>query len=106
MHSEKQKLQKARAYIKFVLTGLLKPINTDFLTLEEYNSWQKIKEERQKLLDAHDDNSRRLGLKVPTERCFICRKQADRIVYNDTYVCSKCITNEELGDCPPIKPKL
>jgi len=76
-HSEKQKLQKTRSWFKFQLTGMLKPVNTKYLTATEQDLWREIIEKRKTLLDIHDENSRILGLKVPEYRCFICNKGVD-----------------------------
>ena len=65
----KQKLQKDRAYFKFVLTGLYKPIKTESLTIEEYSWWQTILTARTELLKKFDERSRNLGLNVPEHRC-------------------------------------
>tara|TARA_R110000772_G_C13232569_1_gene432911 strand:+ start:664 stop:975 length:312 start_codon:yes stop_codon:yes gene_type:complete len=74
VHSEKQKLQKARAYFKFILAGLPKPVSTKYLTATEQDTWKQIIELRNTLLSIHDENSRILGLNVPEFKCFICNK--------------------------------
>lgn len=76
-HSEKQKLQKARAYFKYVLSGLLKPVNTTYMSAEELNNWQQIIRAREHLLNIHDDTSRSLGLHVGKHICVLCGKKED-----------------------------
>jgi hypothetical protein len=73
-HSEKQNLQKARAWFKFVLTGIPKPINTKYLTTTEQDMWKQVLELRTSLLNIHEENSRVLGLNVPEFRCDFCNK--------------------------------
>lgn len=77
-HSHLQKLQKARAYFKFVITGMFKPVQTSYLTAEENEILEEIGNLIKKLIVMHDNNSRTLGLKVPLEKCHIsnCRKEA------------------------------
>lgn len=97
-HTKKQKLQKGRAYFKFVLAGLFKPIDLKQLTNEELEAWKLILNTREHLLAIHDANSKILGLKIPEHRCW-CRKEGK---YKPEYdyvglVCKKHIrmgTNE------------
>lgn len=84
--SELQKTQRARAYFKFVLTGLSKPIKKEFLTKEEQKSWNKILDLRKDLLEIHDENSKEMGLKIPEHRCFACNKPAEREM-EDGWLC-------------------
>ena len=89
--TEKQRLQRDRAYFKFVLTGLSKPIQTRSLTEEETISWNTILNLRSELIAAHDRNSRQLGLKVPEHRCW-CGKEAKTQIEEfraSSWVCNK-----------------
>lgn len=79
VHTEKQKLQKARAFFKYVLSGLIKPVNYTYLSYEEKILWTEIKAKQKRLLTIHDDNNREFGLNVPKFRCHFCSKEA---VYN------------------------
>lgn len=91
-----QKIQKDRAYFKFIISGIPKPINQASLTLEESIFWKEILKIRQYLLDMHEDNSREFGLKVPKIRCWCGKEgkyQADyETLHNDKLVCKKHIT--------------
>lgn len=70
-HTEKQKLQKARAWFKFVLTGMAKPVEIKYLTTAEKDLWNGVKSNLKTLIDLHDENSRLLGLKVPEVEDFL-----------------------------------
>lgn len=97
--TSKQKLQRDRAYFKFVIAGLYKPIKEESLTPNEQVLWQSILLRRTSLLQDHDNNSRALGLKVPEFRCW-CGKEGKYnpeydLSYTDcTKVCKKHIRNE------------
>ena len=98
-HSEKQNLQKARAWFKFVLTGLTKPANMNYLSDTEKDFWHFILETRKYLLEIHDETSRELGLNVPKYKCGICGKgeQEEYVVTKDgeTYnLCKKHFKEE------------
>jgi hypothetical protein len=71
----KQKLQKDRAYFKYVLSGIPKPIKEESLTQEEQILWQSLLLKRNSLLTNFENNSRELGLRVPEHRCW-CGKAA------------------------------
>lgn len=90
--TEKQKLQKARAYFKFVLTGLPKPINLNYLGPAEKSAWNEILLIRNQLLNEFDWNSKRLGLNVPEHKCW-CNKPAKIQIVNYEgeliWVCNK-----------------
>lgn len=94
--TEKQKLQQGRAYFKFILTGLVKPlISSVQITKEERELWEEIIAVRNKLLDMCDENSRTLGLNVPEHRCYVygCYNKAKyevKDIFGDpVYACKK-----------------
>lgn len=89
-HSELQKLQKSRAFFKYVITGLFKPVNTNYLTEYEVSLWNEILEIRKKLILIHNGNSRELGLDVPVNRCYVekCRKEGTHLTEIGKF-CSK-----------------
>lgn len=91
----KQKLQKDRAYFKFVLAGLPKPIRLESLSEHERKQWNEILLIRKSILDQFDWNSKNLGLNVQ-DKCW-CGKIAkyEPIGYPEHYhitrVCKKHI---------------
>ena len=94
----KQKLQKDRAWFKFVLAGIPKPINLESLNEWEQEEWATILNIRDELLDKFDKTSRNLGLNVPEHKCW-CGKPAKVQVdyYGDgklRWVCNKHINND------------
>lgn len=60
----KLKIAQYRNYFKFVLSGLIKPINLEVLTSQEKEEWNNIIESRNKLLNSFNENSKSLGLNV------------------------------------------
>jgi hypothetical protein len=89
-HSEKQKLQKARAWFKFVITGLIKPVNVDYLSEKEEQLWYVIIAARRELLADFDEVSKKLGLNVPKHRCWCGREGKYKAEYkHDGLVCYK-----------------
>lgn len=83
--SELQQIQRDRAYFKFFLTGLPKPINTKSLTGPEQFGLRQILNQRDALLKEFDKNSKELGLRVPEHRCYNdgCRnKPINEVSYN------------------------
>lgn len=94
----KQQLQKDRAYFKFVLHGLPKPLQYRSLTLEEKDAWETILTVRKELISSFNSRSRVLGLKVPEYRCW-CGKEGkyepvgypEYFFENHTKVCKKHI---------------
>jgi hypothetical protein len=91
--TEKQQLQKDRAYFKFVLVGLPKPIQKRSLTPTEIKLWDNIMEARLVLLNSIDETSRQLGLKVPENRCYLCGKEGTEAFENGSlgtiFTCKK-----------------
>lgn len=89
--TEKQKLQKDRAYFKFVLSGMPKPINLESLTSDEREHWSLINAIRTKLIDNFNKNSIELGLNVPEHKCWCGKKAKYQSDYGDglVWVCSK-----------------
>lgn len=89
----KQKLQKERAWFKFIITGMSKPVNIDYLTPYEEQYWKQILDIRKKLLFHFDSGSRLMGLNVPEHKCWCGRKakyQQSHPVYTDIeWVCKK-----------------
>lgn len=89
MATSKQKLQRDRAYFKYVLTGLPKPIVLASLSEEERINWNTIINLISSLVNQFDKNSRELGLNVPEHKCW-CGKEGK---YNSSipgkYVCKK-----------------
>lgn len=89
----KQKLQKDRAYFKYVLTGIPKPVGLNSLSEYEQEKWATILNIRDNLINTFDKESRLLGLNVPEHRCW-CKKPAKMQVdyYNNgelVWVCNK-----------------
>lgn len=94
--TEKQKLQKDRAWFKYVIAGLAKPINLDSLTEHEQYLWKQLLINREILLNNFDDNSNLKGLKVPEHRCW-CGKEGKYKSHNylhEGFVCKKHINLE------------
>ena len=60
--SSKQQLQRDRAYFKFVVSGINKPINKESLTKFELEAWNIILDKIELLVKNHDNCSRTLGL--------------------------------------------
>ena len=94
----KQKLQKDRAYFKFVLAGLPKPIRLESLSEHERKQWNEILLIRKSLIDEFDFNSNKLGLNIPKHKCY-CGKPAKLQVdyYNNgklEWVCKKHSYND------------
>ena len=94
----KQKLQKDRAWFKFVLIGIPKPINLESLNEWEQLTWKQIIELRNILIKEFDINSKDLGLNIPEHRCW-CGKPAKVQVdyYNNgklEWVCKKHSYND------------
>lgn len=91
--TEKQRLQKDRAYFKFVLAGLNKPIALRSLTEYEQEEWATILNIRDNLLDVFDKTSKELGLNVPEHRCWcgkVAKLQVDYYTNgNLAWVCNK-----------------
>ena len=99
----KQKLQKDRAYFKFVISGLPKPIQLESLTSHEVHAWKEILRLRDFLLEDFEVGSIELGLNIPEHRCW-CGKEAKHYVeyHPETefskmiWTCKKHITNARL----------
>ena len=90
---DKQWLARKRNWFKYILTGMVKPINASTLTEEELNLWYGLLKIRGKLLDNFDESSREMGLKVPKNRCW-CGKEGKYTPEYDYYkglVCKKHI---------------
>lgn len=91
--TEKQKLQKDRAWFKYVLTGLYKPIELKSLTDYEQEEWATILNIRDNLLDVFDKKSKELGLNVPEHRCWCGKPAKLQVDYygkgNLIWVCNK-----------------
>jgi hypothetical protein len=85
----KQQLAQKRNYFKYVLTGMLKPVDINCLGPAELSAWNEIQLIKKHVLDQFDWNSKQLGLKVPEHRCW-CGKEGK---YNSAkagkYVCKK-----------------
>lgn len=94
----KKQLAQKRNYFKFVLTGLVKPIDVDCLTNTEIELWDSLLTVRQQLLEGFNDNSVEMGLNVP-KKCW-CGKAATVIVniaehpLNGRLTCKKHSINE------------
>lgn len=91
----KQKLQKDRAWFKFVLTGIPKPINLESLSEIEQLVWKEILSARNALLNMHDKCSIELGLNIPEHRCWCGKPAKVQVDYYGTgelqWVCNKHI---------------
>ena len=91
--NSKQKLQRDRAYFKFIVSGLVKPIPLNNLTSDEKANWQIIIDARQRILDLYDDNSKQLGLNIPEHRCWCGKAAKIEVDYYGTgeyqWVCNK-----------------
>lgn len=85
--TDKEELQKARAFFKYVLTGLPKPIKLKYLTEDERLLWNTILYHRSTLLENLDDNSKLMGLNIPEHRCW-CGLPAK--YYNEGYSTWTC----------------
>ena len=94
----KQKLQRDRAYFKFVLSGISKPIKLESLSEIEQLVWKEILSARKALLDMHDKCSIELGLNIPDHKCYCGKPAKVQVDYDDTgelqWVCNKHITND------------
>ena len=89
----KQKLQKGRAFFKFVLTGLDKHIDISSLSEYEQEEWSTILNIKDNLLDTFDKESRLLGLNVPEHRCW-CGKEAKFFIGNNRWSCKKHLNED------------
>jgi hypothetical protein len=69
----KQKLASNRNWFKFILMGLIKPLQTYCLTDEERIKWNQIIQLKNELLESFDSNSINKGLKV-TDKCWCGRE--------------------------------
>lgn len=91
----KQKLQKDRAWFKYVLTGLPKPIKLGSLSEYEQKQWNEVLLIRNGLLSEFDFNSKKLGLNVPEHRCWCGKPAKVQVDYYGTdelqWVCNKHI---------------
>ena len=94
----KQKLQKDRAWFKYVLTGLIKPVALESLTGPELFAWNQIKGHVKVALEEFDKHSRELGLNIPEHRCWCGKPAKVQVDYYGTdelqWVCNKHITND------------
>jgi len=94
-HTEKQKLQKARAWFKFQLSGLHLKIKSTHLTKYERAMLAQLCVYRNILLNDFDSNSKKLGLNVPKHRCWCGREGKYEAEYkHDGLVCYKHRKNE------------
>lgn len=59
--TDKQKLQRDRAYFKFCLSGLYKPIEMKSLTPYEQIMWGMIMGHKDKLIEQFDKHSVEMG---------------------------------------------
>lgn len=84
-----QKIQKDRAYFKFVLAGIPKPIKQESLTSIEKLLWKELLSIRTVLLNQYDNNSRLKGLNVPEHKCF-CGKEGKYSVETDYFTGFMC----------------
>ena len=73
--STKQQLQRNRAYFKFVLSGLNKPIVLESLSPLERTRYARLLEARDEILNDFDITSKSMGLNVPEHKCW-CGKKA------------------------------
>lgn len=87
--TSKQNLQKNRAWFKFVISGLPRPIDMNSLTDWEKETWNQIKALSKLLIDEFDNNSKELGLKVPEHKCWCGREGKYNSTINGEYVCKK-----------------
>jgi hypothetical protein len=94
----KQGLAQKRNYFKFVLSGMIKPVDITVLTPYEIGRFNTIKEAIKDLIDNFDNNSRLNGLNVPEHKCW-CGKEAKYTKdyvgkgENATWVCKKHLKN-------------
>jgi len=70
----KQKLARKRNWIKYVLSGLTKPIDYTVLSEKEESLWEEILQCRAEILHGFDDTSKEMGLNIPEYRCW-CGKE-------------------------------
>ena len=68
--SSKQQLQRDRAYFKFIVSGINRPINKTSLTKFELEAWNTILDKIELLVKNHDNCSREFGLRVPEHKCW------------------------------------
>lgn len=92
----KLKLAQKRNYFKFIISGMLKPIDLDCLTKGELEMWNNISSQVNLLKQGFDNNSRQLGLNVPEHRCW-CGKPAKLQVdyYGNGYLVWLCNKHEK-----------
>ena len=94
----KQKLQRDRAYFKFVLSGIPKPIKLESLSEIEQLVWKEMLSARKALLDMHDECSIELGLNIPEHRCWCGKPAKVQVDYYGAgelqWVCNKHINND------------
>ncbi len=96
----KKELAQRRNWFKFRLNGayLIPPKQNHILTNREELLIQELEALRQTLIKEFDDNSRKLGLKVPKNRCW-CRKEGKykpeyEVFHESGLVCKKHIKEE------------
>lgn len=70
----KQELARTRNWFKYVLLGLVKPVDYGVLSEEEQSLWDEILQCRAEILQEFDNVSKEMGLKVPEYRCW-CGKE-------------------------------
>jgi hypothetical protein len=66
----KLQLAQKRNYFKFVLSGMIKPVDLSVLTPAEIIMWRQLIRLRDNLIEGFDGNSRLNGLNVPEHRCW------------------------------------
>ena len=85
----KQQLAQKRNYFKYILTGLIKPVDASCLGPAELSAWNEIQLIRRGILDQFDWNSKQLGLKVPEHKCWCGKEGKYNSIEAGKYVCKK-----------------
>lgn len=70
----KQELARKRNWFKYILSGLVKPVDYAVLSEEERSLWEEILQCRVEILQGFDAVSKDMGLKIPEYRCW-CGKE-------------------------------
>ena len=68
---DKKKLAQRRNWFKYVITGLIKPIDKECLSMLELEEWDKIIKARETILKSFNNTSKQAGLNVITP-CSFC----------------------------------
>jgi hypothetical protein len=90
--TEKQKIQKERAWFKYQISGIKFLISQESLTRLEQIQLDIIKRDLALLKKGFDENSMQLGLKVPQHKCY-CGKEG-KYQFLDEWFCSNHIKFE------------